>query len=167
MNYPQIMSPSAPFASKSGRGHVPQLLWERRPWVLYGVITAVMESWISRATTYVTSVQTLNVVCVVTMSASVSSTHTDSSYIGELHRSRSVGAKSLHTIRVHATNAQRFYALSVVDRHSYSQNHMFYFWAIRSHDCQVEINTYLLAYLLYNVMFKVVGPRGPAGNSLG
>ena len=29
MNYPQIMSPLS-FASKSG-GHVPQLLWERRP----------------------------------------------------------------------------------------------------------------------------------------
>ena len=31
MNYPQIMSP-VPFAFKSG-GHVPQLLWERRPCV--------------------------------------------------------------------------------------------------------------------------------------
>ena len=30
MNYPQIMSP-VPFASESG-GHVPLLLWERRPW---------------------------------------------------------------------------------------------------------------------------------------
>jgi len=30
MNYPQIMSRDH-FASKSG-GHVPQLLWERRPW---------------------------------------------------------------------------------------------------------------------------------------
>jgi len=32
MNYPQIMSP-VPFACKSG-GHVPQLLWERCPWLL-------------------------------------------------------------------------------------------------------------------------------------
>jgi len=30
MSYSQIMSP-VPFASKSG-SHVPQLLWERRPW---------------------------------------------------------------------------------------------------------------------------------------
>jgi len=29
MNYPQIMSP-VPFASESG-GHIPQLIWERRP----------------------------------------------------------------------------------------------------------------------------------------
>ena len=31
MNYPQIMSPPVPFASKSGWVMSPQLLWERRP----------------------------------------------------------------------------------------------------------------------------------------
>ena len=37
MNYPQIMSP-CPLCSKSG-GHVPQLLWERRPCVYLAFLT--------------------------------------------------------------------------------------------------------------------------------